>query len=311
MTVPVTVALGRCGSYASPDVERAVGELLTAIGYHPARGEKVLVKPNLLRGDADPLCCTDPAVVRAACLYLLDHGAAITVADSPAFGQATNVARRIGLSEALTRLPGGVSLPVRDLDAPKTVILPMGAGVKISRLALEADSLLNLPRLKAHRMLRLTCAVKNLFGCVSGMNKAWLHARHGDKGRRFTSLVMDVALALPPVTSLVDAVTAMHVMGPAGGKPFQAGLLAASGSPVALDTAVYTLLGAAPGQLRLWEEARLRRLPGALVEDIFWSGEARESFSLTGFVMPENLMSESFSPIALLKSAWRRLQARL
>ena len=102
MTVPVTVALGRCGSYASPDVERAVGELLTAIGYHPARGEKVLVKPNLLRGDADPLCCTDPAVVRAACLYLLDHGAAITVADSPAFGQATNVARRIGLSEALT-----------------------------------------------------------------------------------------------------------------------------------------------------------------------------------------------------------------
>jgi len=40
---------------------------------------------------------------------------------------------------------------------------------------MEADVVINLPKLKSHMQLTLTMGVKNLFGCVPGKMKAWWH----------------------------------------------------------------------------------------------------------------------------------------
>ena len=305
---PIPVALAACPSYEPAALTRHVGDLLTSLSYHPARGERVLVKPNLLRSDA--LSCSQPELVQAACLYLLDHGCVVTVGDSPGFGSGPGVARHIGLADALSGLPGG-ALPVKSLDSPVFLPLTLGGSVGISRYALEADSILNLPRLKAHSQMRITCGVKNLFGCVSGLRKALLHARHGDKGREFPSLITDITAALPPAFTLVDAVTAMHVTGPSGGKPFAAGLLAASPSPVAVDTIIYGLLRLTPEDLAIWRELRLRKTPGAFAEDIALLGAAPETFSFAGFQTPLTLKNETFDPRTLLRSTIKRIWARL
>lgn len=307
-STPIPVALAACPDYASPRLGNTVGDLFASLGYHPARGERVLVKPNLLRADA--LSCSQPEVARAACLYLLDHGCVVTVGDSPGFGSGPGVARHIGLADALSVLPGG-TLPVKSLDSPVFLPLTLGGTVGISRYALEADSILNLPRLKAHSQMRITCGVKNLFGCVSGLRKALLHAKHGDKGREFSSLVADIAAALPPAFTLVDAVTAMHVTGPSGGKPFSAGLLAASPSPVAVDTAIYGLLGLSPEDLAVWRELRLRKIPEAFAEEISLLGADPAAFSFTEFKTPAELKNESFDPRTLLRSTVKRLWARV
>lgn len=310
---PFPVHLAKAVAY-DETVIQTTAKLLDAVNPAVFSGCKVLVKPNMLRADRGGLTCTDAVVVAAVCRYLLDRSCKVAIGDSPGFGTAKSVAKAMGLHEALDKAGCG-RVPVITLDKPVPRPLSMGGSVGLSRHALDADHILNVPKLKAHVQMRVTGAAKNLFGCVSGVRKAFLHSRLGDREERgidvFSSAVADIATHLPPVTSLADAVIAMHVRGPSGGKPYPARLLAAGASPVALDTALYTLLGVSPEDVPLWREFKRRKTPGAFLEDIAFSGEPVSSFDLTGFYLPETLMAQSFNPARLLRSTLKRLWARV
>jgi uncharacterized protein (DUF362 family) len=290
-------------------LEQAVGALLEAVDCRPARGARVLVKPNMLAATPpDFLPCTHPLVVRAVCRYLLDFGAEVRVGDSPSFGKGEDIARKIGLAEALADLP----VPLVELDQPTRVRLSFRGGrAGISRRAMDNDLILNLPKLKVHRMLRLTGAVKNFFGCVTGIRKALLHVVYGSWGTRFERMLLDLQDHLPPSFSLMDAVTAMHVGGPVHGQPFQLGLLGASPSPVALDTAVFSLLGLTAVEVATWQEALRRGLPGAKIIDLRYPLEPPQAFEAQGFQIPRELDPVGFHPIRLARSSFRHLKAKL
>jgi uncharacterized protein (DUF362 family) len=299
---PLPVALLRQPDYARPGLGAAMEQVFAALGFAPARGARVLVKPNLVAGHRGPLACSEPAVVAAACAWLLDQGAKPWVADSPAFGTAALVARQCGLAAALRPL----GLSVRSLGRPAPLKLDFGAEVGLSRDALEADAILSLPRLKAHCQTRITAGVKNLFGCVCGMRKALAHSRFGDRGERFESMLLQVALALPRAVTLLDAVRAMHVTGPTGGAPINLGFLAASHSPVALDTAAFTALHLTPAQVPTWAEAQRRNLPGAWPEHLAYPLLAPGDLDCAGFQVPD-LDPVAFRPGRLIKGACKRL----
>ena len=174
------VALLACPDYAAPRLRQAVFQALESAGPRVGVGLRVLVKPNLLT--ARPLACAAPEVTAAACAWLLERGARVEVADSPGFGRADAVARKIGLEAALRPL----KLKVRALDRPVPVRLPLpeapegrGARFMVARRALECDLILSVPRVKAHSQMLLTLAVKNCFGCVSGLRKALVHTCEG------------------------------------------------------------------------------------------------------------------------------------
>lgn len=295
----IPVALVRCSDYNSPALPGLVGTVLEAIGWQPARGSRVLVKPNLLAPKPpDFLPCTHPRVVRAACEYLLDFGVRVTVGDSPSFGTGSQVAKKIGLTRALADLP----VDLIDLNRPLLAKLSLPGGrVAISRLALENDVILNLPKLKVHRMMTISGAVKNHFGCVTGLWKALLHVIMGDRGNRFESMLMDLLDLLPPSVSLLDAVTAMHVTGPVDGLPFPLEMLAASPSAVALDTAIYTLLRLCPTDVPLWQEAVKRNILGASPGDLAYPLEPLDSFDARDFLIPVTLQPAGFHPFRMAK----------
>jgi uncharacterized protein (DUF362 family) len=304
----IPVALAHCRDYQGEALPNTVGSLLDAVGCRPERGARVLVKPNLLAATPpDFLPCTHPRVVRAVCQYLLDFGAEVRVGDSPSFGKGADIARKIGLTEALADL----EVPLVELDKPTRVRLSFKGGrAGLSRRALKNDLILNLPKLKVHRMLRLTGAVKNFFGCVTGIRKALLHVVYGSWGNRFERMLLDLHDHLPPSLSLMDAVTAMHVGGPVHGQPYQLGLLGASPSPVALDAAVFSLLGLAAGDVATWQEALRRGLPGAKVTDLYYPLEPPQAFDAQGFQMPQELDPVGFHPIRLARSSFRHLKAK-
>jgi uncharacterized protein (DUF362 family) len=300
--VTIDVHFLRAASYADPGLEDAAAGLVEALHPRPFAGAHVLVKPNMVSPRNAGLSHTHPAVVRAACLACLAKGARVTVGDSPAFATAGVGARASGLRTAIR------DLPVRLVTLGRATRLPLtrGGHTGISRDALEADLLLNLPRLKAHGQMRLTAGVKNLFGCVPGPRKALAHARLGDKGQAFASMIVDVAQALPRAMTLLDAVTCMHVTGPSGGKPFDLGLIGASASPFALDTALYVLLGLEPAQVPVWREARQRGIPGARAEDLAYPALSPAGIDARGFEIPRTLDAESFHPLRL---AWGRCKS--
>jgi uncharacterized protein (DUF362 family) len=308
--LPVPVALARQPDYAPAGLAASLDALFAACGFAPGRGTRVLVKPNLVSATRGPLACSEPAVVAAACAWLLDHGAKPWVADSPAFGTARGVGRKIGLAAALAPL----GVPLRSLGRPTALALDfgngMGGSVGVSRDALEADRILSAPRLKAHTQVRLTAGVKNLFGCVVGARKPLAHSRFGEKGARFESMLVQVMQSLPPVFTLLDAVVAMHRTGPTGGDPLPLGLLAASPSPVALDTALFTALGQTPQDVATWAECARRGLLGAKMEEVAFPLLQPGDFDFSGFLVPGKLNPVSFAPLRLAQGAWKRFKAR-
>lgn len=304
------VALLSCRSYEEAALAARVGEALDACGWSPARGDRVLLKPNLIR--AAPLACTHPLVVKAAASWLLDRGNRVAVADSPGFGTAKGVAKAVGLEDALRPL----GLEVLEMDDPVPVHVGRGeeregrkkAGAHwgVSRLALESDALLSLPKVKAHGMMRLSLAVKNLFGTVRGLRKAWAHTLEGENALSFASCILDLYRALPPSAALLDGVEAMHVTGPVRGKPYPLGLIAAAPDALAGDSALYAVFNVSPAQIPLWEAARNRALPQAFPEHLRYPLLAPEAFACPGFQLPERLDDISFRPHRLFLSLCRR-----
>lgn len=307
----IPVALCRRDAYGAfpySELTEDLARLFAAAGVVLGRGERVLVKPNLVGGGGTDLACTHAGVVRAACELVLAAGSRPVVADSPGLGTAKNVARKRGYEAALANL----DVEISDLGSPIKIPLSLGGSVAVSRTALEADRILNLAKLKAHRQVRLTLAVKNTFGVVCGARKALIHARYGERENRFESLLMDVAQALPKMTSVLDGIVAMHGTGPFDGQAYPLGLLGVSSSAVALDTAIYSLLKQAPEDVPLFAEAVRRGLPGTRAEELAFPLERLDAFDATSFHVPGNeaLIPVSFRPVQLVQSLCRRLRLR-
>jgi uncharacterized protein (DUF362 family) len=303
----IVVALARRPEYTATDVSDTVRALFETINFHPTRGTKVLVKPNLLTPrPPDHITCTHPLVVRAVCEYLLDTGRQVRVGDSPTFGKAVDMAESIGLTQTLADLP----VTIVNLDKPTLVRFSFGGTVPMSRVALENDLIVSVPKLKAHHQMRITGAVKNFYGCVAGLGKPVLHLLHGDRGPRWESMILEIREHLPPTVSLMDAVTAMHVHGPVKGQPYSMGLLAASSSAVALDTAVMTMLGLKPEDAPLWKLSVNLNLPGATPEEIVYPLDPPESFNGKDFKFTKDLYPISFRPLKVATHYLRRLRAK-
>lgn len=302
----IKVAFARMIEYESTLLDATVGALLDDTGFSPKRGDRVLVKPNLVNSTNAAVSCTNPLVVRAVCLWLMDHGAAVSVADSPAFGAASQVARAVGLTKVLADL----GLSVRSLGNAKKVMLPCGVEIGVSRDALETGAIVNVPRLKAHCQMRVTGAVKNLFGCVAGARKALAHNRLGNRPDLFTAMIVDLCELLPHRVTLMDAVHPMHKTGPIKGEPYPLGMLAASESPYAVDAAVYDLLSLSPSEIPLWAECLRRDLPGAQPGDIRYSMEPPAHFDASGMILPEKLESIRFDPFRVVSGRLKSLKKR-
>jgi len=302
-TPHIPVALLRQTGYDRATLRDAVERVLVACGLDFARGERVLVKPNLVSGNNAALACTHPEVVRSVCAHLLDCGARPMVADSPAFGSAGRVAAACGLTEALR----GLGLRVATLDRPTPLRLSDGGHIGLSRRALEADRILSVAKLKAHGQFRVTASTKNLFGAVCGCRKALAHMRLGDQPGRMERLVLDVRRALPPAIGLVDGISAMHRGGPIHGEAFALGLVGCSPDTLTLDAALYGILGLTPTDVPLWTEALLQKLPGADPLAARFVLDEPRTFDATGFEVQARLSPMRFQPLRFVRGRVKSL----
>jgi len=247
MTEPQTkVALVRCADYQRPNVDRAVGhalDLLGGIAQFVRPGANVLLKPNLLAAwPPDNAVTTHPEIVRTVARAALDAGAHVAVGDSPGIGSLPAVAKKAGIDAVVREL----GLALRELDQPVGVPRPDGARfrqLRLTRAALECDTLINLPKVKTHQQMFLTLAVKNLFGCVVGREKVAWHMNAGRDPQLFARVLVEVCHALRPALSIADGVVGMEGSGPSHGTPRPFGFIAASADPFALDAVLTALLG--------------------------------------------------------------------
>lgn len=261
----------KCGSYDIEEVSAAVERAFALLGGAERfikPGMKVLIKANLMRKSTPEQCCvTHYSVVEAIASKVVGLGAQAVICDSPGGPYNHSLMHMIYSSTKMTEAAerSGAMLN-EDFSFKKTDI----GGEKLASIdiitpALECDAIIDVAKLKTHAHATFTGAVKNMFGCVPGLEKAELHFNYPDV-KDFANALIDIAQYIKPVLSFVDAVTAMEGNGPGSGEPRFVGAITASEDMFGADIAAMKLANIAPEEVPIMCEAVRRGLTDGSTE---------------------------------------------
>jgi len=218
--------------------------------------KKVLIKPNVLRAsEAGEGIVTHPAVLRSVVEKIEAMGAAsIVVGDNPGvmgYGANEKCFKKTGLMEAAKGYYQNIGNDSQEVDFNPNFMPIVG----LSRMVLEADIIISLPKFKTHGLTVITGAIKNSYGFLPGAQKARLH-RAAASPERFHEMLVDVFRLRVPDLFLVDAVVGMEGNGPVSPDLRDIGLILASDNAVAMDAVIATMMGCEPGRLRFLQKAK-------------------------------------------------------
>lgn len=247
------VAVVPCEGYDETMVYQAIEKGIALLGGWETfikPGERILLKPNLLnRADPEKAVTTHPAVFEAVIQNLKDKGfSQLSYGDSPGHpGGPEKTAEICGLKEVADRQ----GIPMADFTHSQTVEYIRGRTSRkfeICQGVLDSDGIINLCKMKTHQLERITGGVKNLFGCVYGMNKGAAHAKYPD-AESFAQMLIDLNLLLNARLHIMDGIVAMEGNGPASGTPVKMNVILVSDDPVALDATFCRLVDLDPSKI--------------------------------------------------------------
>ena len=242
------IAIVPCGTYQEDAVYDAVKagiDSLGGLGAFVKKGERILLKPNILVGakPADAVN-THPSVFKAMIELLLEFEVRVAYGDSPGFEKPEAGLARSGLKA----VADSYGLTISDFEKGRTAELkdPLVCGkFDIANACFESDGIISLPKMKTHQLTRITGAVKNQFGCVFGMHKAAFHMKLPNPVE-FSKMLVDLDTLLKPRLYVMDGVWAMEGNGPRGGDLAAMNCLIISADPVAVDAAFCRMIGLDP-----------------------------------------------------------------
>lgn len=305
-----TVSFVRAESYENTALEPALRQVLAPLGGMSAfvkPGDRVLLKPNLLTG-ARPgkECTTRPELVYWVARLVIEAGGKPFLGDSPAFGSARGVALANGYQPIVEEL----QLPILDFQGRRYETINTDFNhLLLSKEAMEADVVINLPKVKSHAQLTLTMGVKNLFGCVPGKMKAWWHMEAGKDSDRFGTMLVETARTIDPDLTILDGIIGHEGNGPSGGEPRALGVLGASDHVFALDRAMVEVLKVNPAKIPTVAASQRLGLCPRLAEIDFPLATPAE-LQIQDWKLPDKLMPIDFGMPRVIKSTFRHLYIR-
>lgn len=242
------VALVKCESYDYSEVKDAIKkgiDLVGGINKFTNRNEKILLKPNLLMGFVPEKCVTThPAVFKAVAEIFKSISNKVSYGDSPGFGSTLSAAKKAGLTQVADEL----NIKLADFKNGKEIFFKEGIQNKKFYIAigvLENDAVISIAKLKTHGLMKMTCAVKNQFGCIPGPIKAEYHVKL-PSAYEFGKMLIDLDRYIKPRLYIVDGIRAMEGNGPSGGTPVNMNILLFSTDPIAIDATICRLVNVKP-----------------------------------------------------------------
>ncbi|MCX6648722.1 MAG: DUF362 domain-containing protein [Candidatus Bathyarchaeota archaeon] len=234
------VSLVRC--QANNEVKRGVFEALSQIDINSHSVKNVVIKPNLCYyWNASTGYTTDPVIVSALIDWVREKYGEhldITIAEADGSAMRTKLAFKILGYEKLAK-DKGVGL-YNLSDGPcvqeKTTVNRREMEFKVPKLLHETDLFINVPKLKIMQITRITCAMKNIFGCIATPRKVIYHPY-------LNEAVVGINKLLKPQITLVDGLVGL------GKYPVKLNLLMASRDPFSTDWIASQIMGFNPSSL--------------------------------------------------------------
>ena len=255
------VSAVECTSYETEEVYLAVKEAIQRIGFVIPEHKTVLIKPNLLaQNRPGQHTITHYSLIDALCRILNEKSCRILIGDSISFYQQGLTRKAFTTSgiDVVANKYGATLIAfeeeqvvrtTRDLKGLKELYLP--------KILLEADMVIDACKLKTHGSLRLSGAIKNMFGCLPGGYKQKIH-RWLDNEFELSDVFLDIHRVIKPALSIMDAIVGLDGGPTALGRPVKVSRIIASSNAVALDVIAAKMIGYDPEKLPILLQAKKR-----------------------------------------------------
>jgi uncharacterized protein (DUF362 family) len=237
------------GSRAEAKAVLAKGfDLLGGLKSFSVRNKSILLKPNLGYPEAEGMppwtCTTDKAVLGALTEIFIEAGAReVIAADGPAHGITSEyMFQSTGVKDAVEKAGGKVCY----LDEADYVFRKVPGGtilreLWLPKICLDADLIVNVPKIKPTRVGRFTLGYKNMMGCLPlDERQPW----HRIPEHFF--LLVDLYKVLPYHLIVMDGLVIQEGYGPRFGDPVEWGGIIMGKDPVATETLTVMAMGHEP-----------------------------------------------------------------
>lgn len=282
----------KCPDYSGDKVYNAVKSAFDRLGgidKYVKQGMKVLIKPNLvMKKSPEEAATTHPSVVEAVARIAAEAGGIVVIADSPGGINTERTLRSIysvcGMQSAADSSGAQLNYNFEETEVEN----PEGRYLKrvtLIRPVVDADVVINVPKLKTHGQMVYTGAVKNMFGAVPGVLKAEYHFRMPEH-KQFANALIDIFLSTKTTLNIMDAIIGMDGQGPTAGNPKHIGLIMAGEDAFELDFTALNVVGVNPYDVPLIREGVERRLCPSGIENIRIEGEDLENVKIKDFQIP-------------------------
>jgi len=239
---------------SSEKIKDSISEALELAGFRFSSSVKsVVVKPNLCYyWDAATGYTTDPVVVGGVIDVVRERygeDVDIKIVEADASAMRTKYAFPILGYEKLAREKGVKLLNLsEDVLLDKTVrVGKREISFKVPKLLLETDLFVNVPKLKIMRVTRITCAMKNVFGCI-GFPRKFVYHEFLDEA------IVGINKVLRPHVTVVDGLVAL------GRFPVKLELIMAGADPFSVDWVASQIMGCKPTTVKFLKIATKEKL---------------------------------------------------
>lgn len=284
------ISVIKTGSYEQELLNEAIRKHFEALKVKDdLRPEmKIVIKPNLISAHKpDHAATTNPNILSAIISVLREYGCSnITIADSPGGVYAAPILKNVYSVCGYKPLEQNAEL---NYDTGwKEMKTQEGSCVhsfNIINPIADADYIINAAKLKTHTMTTLSAGIKNLFGCIPGLQKPEMHYRFPEIDG-FSEMLVDLSLLVAPNITVLDAVDGMEGNGPNAGTPKHMGLTFASRNMYTQDWIAAGLIGIEPESVPMLRIAKERGL--ADPEHAELAGDT-DALVKTPFKIPESV----------------------
>lgn len=244
----------------------------------------VLVKPNLIGAfPPEKGATTDPRIVEVIVKELEKcNTKEIVVGDNSGsiHFDSMKIAKITGILEVSNGHFKNIAGEVEKVKVQSKFI----ENLYISKIVLQADYIINVPKFKTHSLTTITGAIKNMFGIIPGGKKAKLHTVTHSVDE-FAELLVDIYQIRVPDLHIMDAIIGMEGMGPSNGSPREINKIIGSDNGISLDAVVAFMMGINPRLIELLQVANSRNLGEINPLNIEIDGELKK---IHGFRVPKN-----------------------
>jgi uncharacterized protein (DUF362 family) len=212
---------------------KAAVDLVGGIGSFVKQGDRVCIKPNIsFAANVECGATTSVGITRQLVELCLEAGADKVIILDHTIADAALCVEKSGMQGAVVD-PKKVSLVTPDQERMfAEVPVPNGTeltSIKVAKAVLSADKLINLPTAKSHSATGVSLGIKSLMGLI--WDRGFLHRKDLHRA------IAELALAIKPDLTVVDATRALTSGGPGGpGKTVQLNTVVAGTDMVAVDS---------------------------------------------------------------------------